>query len=386
MSGRRFSVRVADGPLPRTGAQKLAAGSGPSAGKTGDLMVDFVRSEEAEAATGAVVEFGRDGGALTLGEGGEVSAFGEVLSEKSVGVFVGTAFPGVVRSGEVEFGVEVSLERFVQVELRAVIRGDSSDRMRFVAQDVDSPVGGLLSADTRKLAEAQKAALTFDDRDGGGLAAAVEGVDLPVTEARSARDDGRALGDHFLAGEAAAAVVATVAFPAPLVRTAEAVPERSPFGLILPDVEVDGLMTHRAHAFEAESADNLRRTIAFAQHAFDRDEVLRRVAAITPGAAAAAVGLLDCEHRSVRPIVAGAVSFDLTADRGAIPLELPCDLRGSVTAGSHRCDGVSFFTAQLPVAHRHGLLHLLPESKEPNKAPEPTLVSVTPPANVPKSE
>jgi hypothetical protein len=45
---------------------------------------------------------------------------------------------------------------------------------------------------------------------------------------------------------------------------------------------------------------------------------------------------------------------------------------------SHRGDGVSFFSAQLVVCHPPTMAHLLPESKRPNQAPEPTTMAVTP--------
>ena len=109
MGSRRIAFGRAAGPLPRTGAEELAAGSGPAAGYVGDAVVDFGRSAEAEAAPRTVVELGGKRGAGALGERGEVEAFGEILSQKPIGVFIGTAFPGVVGSGEVNFGAEALL-------------------------------------------------------------------------------------------------------------------------------------------------------------------------------------------------------------------------------------------------------------------------------------
>src|SRR6266508_1811060 len=105
---RRFVEGAADGPLPRTGAEELAAGSGPSAGKRGDAMIDLVRSEKAVAAPGAMVERGCEGGALALGERGKRSALGQVLTEQAIGVLVGSAFPRVVGSSEVESGAKTA--------------------------------------------------------------------------------------------------------------------------------------------------------------------------------------------------------------------------------------------------------------------------------------
>src|SRR5688572_4775799 len=100
MGSRHIAFGLADGPLPRTGAEELAAGGGPAAGCVGDAVVNFGRSAEAEAASRAVVELGGKGGALALSESGEVGALAEVLSQEPIGVFVGATFPSVMRGGE----------------------------------------------------------------------------------------------------------------------------------------------------------------------------------------------------------------------------------------------------------------------------------------------
>ncbi len=67
-------LKAAGRPLPRTGAEELAGGSGRPAG-----VVDFMRGAEAEAFAGAVVELVGDGIAGFLGEVIEAGALGEVL-------------------------------------------------------------------------------------------------------------------------------------------------------------------------------------------------------------------------------------------------------------------------------------------------------------------
>jgi hypothetical protein len=52
---RRLLVGAADGPLPRTGAEELATGSGPAAVDHGDAVIHFVGCEEAVAAPRALV-------------------------------------------------------------------------------------------------------------------------------------------------------------------------------------------------------------------------------------------------------------------------------------------------------------------------------------------
>ena len=345
MGSRHIAFGTADGPLPRTGAEKLAAGSGPSARYVGDTVVDFGRRAEAEATARTGVELGSEGGALALSERGEIGALGEVLAKKAIGVFIGAAFPGVMRSGEVDRGVEASLECFVHMELGTVISSDGVDGMGFVAQDVGGALQGLLRPDARQFADAHEPALAFDDGDRGGRAAAVDGVDLPVAEPRARGDDGRSVGNHALTGQATAAVLASVAFPTSLMSTAEMAPEGAAVGFVLPDVEVDRFDAHYAGAFDLEATNDLLGAEVLPQHAFDRREVLGGVAFVPSRAAAAAVRLLHREHRAVAAVVHTAVALDLSTNGRGRPAERGRNLLDRTSLASHRCDGVSFLGA-----------------------------------------
>jgi hypothetical protein len=86
-------------------------------------VVDFVRGAEVVAFAGAVVELVGDGVAGFLGEVIEAGAFGEVLADEAVGVFVGAAFPSLVRVGEVDLGAESALERAVRAYLDGKLAG-----------------------------------------------------------------------------------------------------------------------------------------------------------------------------------------------------------------------------------------------------------------------
>src|SRR6266540_1543900 len=70
------------------------------------------------------VQFRSDPIAIVLGEVGHALAFGQILPDQAVGVFVGAAFPRMVRCGEVETRRRRSLEPGVVVEFGAVIDGD----------------------------------------------------------------------------------------------------------------------------------------------------------------------------------------------------------------------------------------------------------------------
>ena len=208
--GRRPFLRAADGPLPRTGAEELAAGSGPSAVEPG-AMIDFVGSKESVTTPRAVIELGGKNVALPLGERGQTGAFGQVLAQQAVGVLVRAALPGMVGQGEVDGRAQTPLQGLVHVELRSVVRGKRANAMSFMAQNGDRALQRLLGANPVDLADADQAALAFDDGDGGGLAAAVDRVDLPVPQAGAPVDHGGTLRDHALARQPATTVVAGVA-------------------------------------------------------------------------------------------------------------------------------------------------------------------------------
>ena len=62
-----------------------------------------------------------------LGEASQACSFGQVLSDETVGVFVGSPFPGVVRGGEEEASGGGGLEELVALELGTVVGSDGVD-------------------------------------------------------------------------------------------------------------------------------------------------------------------------------------------------------------------------------------------------------------------
>ena len=57
----------------------------------------LLRGFEAEPFAGPVVKLASDGVAALLRELGHAGAFGDVLTDQAVGVFIGAALPGVTR-------------------------------------------------------------------------------------------------------------------------------------------------------------------------------------------------------------------------------------------------------------------------------------------------
>ena len=91
----------------------------------------------------------------------------------------------------------------------------------------------------------------------------------------------------------AATVVASVTIALDLAGPSQMAPQRASARFVGPDMQVDRLVAHDAHSFHPQAADNLLGTEVLAEHALNRSEVRRSVAAIVPGAAAAKAAAKD---------------------------------------------------------------------------------------------
>ena len=91
---------------------------------------------EAESLPGSVIQRGGERVAIALGEAGHAAPLREVLAQQPVGVLVGPALPGLVRSGEVEAGAGGRLDRRIAMEFGPVVRGDGADPPPFAREEV----------------------------------------------------------------------------------------------------------------------------------------------------------------------------------------------------------------------------------------------------------
>jgi hypothetical protein len=70
-------------------------------------MKDLESRLEAEALAGPVVELANKAGEFRGCDLCQVAAFGQILAQEAVGVFVGAPLPGVVRMGEVDGQIQL---------------------------------------------------------------------------------------------------------------------------------------------------------------------------------------------------------------------------------------------------------------------------------------
>src|SRR3989454_1889571 len=86
--------------------------------------IAFLRSSIAEPLPWSAIQFGSDPIAIVLGEVSHALALRQVLAHEAIGVFVGAAFPRMVRRGEVETRRRRSLEAGGVVGFGFVFDGD----------------------------------------------------------------------------------------------------------------------------------------------------------------------------------------------------------------------------------------------------------------------
>ena len=373
-----YDLNVADRSLPRTGAEELAAGSDLSAGRKDGLVVDIVRGEEAVAFAGAVVEFSGDQLALRLGQTGEAGAFGEVLTDESVGVFVGAALPSVMWISEVDLGPEEPLDIFEAMELGAVIGGDAMHWVQLAEQQPDRTARGFLSGCARQFGDADETALTLHQRQDAGFALPMHGVSFPVAAPQSLRHNFRSDSDHGFTGEPAPTVLPAVTFAPLLASASQMPPQGSVPALVRPDVKIDRFVAHDRSSVPLKHPHDLFGADLLPQVLFHCRKVGLPVSAVTARAASPAVGHLDRERRSVRSVIGRRIALHLPRNRARMARQLRGDLPCRTPRLPQRRDLISFLRTQLMITHRLEVSHLLPESKRPNKAPEPTPVAVMP--------
>jgi hypothetical protein len=84
------------------------------------------------------VQFLRNSIALSLSKILHAGSFRDVLANQSVGIFVGTSLPGVMRICEVKASVCRGLDFRILMKLGAVIRGDRFERSGLTVQQLDA--------------------------------------------------------------------------------------------------------------------------------------------------------------------------------------------------------------------------------------------------------
>src|SRR5574337_857611 len=255
----------------------------------------------------------------------------------------------MVRVGEIEAHACLLFDAFVVMELGAVVGGDGLEAPSMFANQPHSAFGQFGLAAVSQFADQGVAGLAFDQGHDAILAAgAHHGVDFPVCGFAAILDARRPFADVPLAGEAAAAVVATIALAPLLAGAAQVLVQPSATPFVAPDVLVDGLVTDRKHVVAPQVAGNLLGAPQVWEQALDQAERVGPEAPIAPRSPAA--GVASGFTRPVGAIVA-TVAAKLARDAAGVSAQLARNPRGAVPLRSQGGEHIPLSRGDLAIRH-----------------------------------
>ncbi len=88
----------------------------------------FLRSLKAQTSSGSVVKFVCNRVALCLSKCRHRGAFGQILSDKAVGIFIGSTFPRVVWVSKIKSSIGGGFNKLILVKLSAIIGGNGGKK------------------------------------------------------------------------------------------------------------------------------------------------------------------------------------------------------------------------------------------------------------------
>ena len=308
-------------------------------------------SAEAVALTRPIVERAGDGIAVCLREALHRGALGQVLANQSVRVLVGSTFPGVVGSGEINRNAGDARDLVEPVELAAVVGGDGFEQVWVRLDELDEPGVERSDVASTQFADQHRAGGPFDEaQDAVVIAGTVHRIHLPVADLFAGLDDGGALGDVSFAGNVAALLVGVVALPA-FERLTQMAPELSAAVLVAPDVEVDRLVADLQHAGKLEPPADLFRAELVAQQPLDQSPFRRAEAAVSTGHPPSSIGVFLSLAGPIEAIVARAVAAEFAADRAPVTTHQSRDFSVRTTLLPKHPQRISLLRGDLVIWH-----------------------------------
>ena len=201
--------------------------------------------QESKSFSGTIVQFDHGRFNLLVGDGGKVSVLGEILPDKSVGIFVGAALPGCIGMREIEFSIQLFADGFVPGEFFAVVRSNGEHMIPVWFEQADNGLLDCCCSFAFNFPYQCETGLAFDHADDGLLVIlANDGVSFPVANAASCLDDSRALLDGLAIGNDAAPIRLAIPLLALFLAT-QMLPQFPAHFLVGVDPLVNRLVTDR---------------------------------------------------------------------------------------------------------------------------------------------
>ena len=122
------------------------------------------------------------------------SFFGQILPYKPVDVFIGSAFPGMVRRRKIAYDRGYALYFLIAMEFRSIIEGNGLYHLSMLAYCLDTCCSNLFGCPGRQLFDDDKAGLPFNKRNNAMPSIRTDyGIAFPMTNGRTIVNIRRAL-------------------------------------------------------------------------------------------------------------------------------------------------------------------------------------------------
>jgi len=339
-----------------------------------ELREDFVGGLEVEYFARSVVEGLLDCGELLAADLAEVHAFGQVLADQAVGVFIAAALPRAVGIAEEHVDLEPLGQRFVQRHLAALVVGQRfAQRFGHRLQAAGEALERGLGVAAGQIDQHDVAACTLDQgTHRRAVHSTFDEITLPVTGHRARGHLGRAQRDGGHVLEGVGSLGATAAGHAALVGLAQ---QRDQLSAKLStrhgvDGAVDGLVRDAQRAVgvgvgagfghAAQSAANLlRRPVR--REKIAHGTPARRVGIAAQLAARQACGASTLGTAALpsqrviyrRRRLSLLAPREFAADGGMVNVQAPGDRARTVALGGQCGDLLAFGHGQLRVLGAH---------------------------------
>ena len=153
-----------------------------------------------------------------------------------------------------------------------------------------------------------------------------DGVDFPMADGASSFGDGWPFSDMALTGQAAPAVVCTVALSPPLGGLSQVPVQVAASGFVGPDMLIDGLVADQHDAVKAQMPSDLFRAPARFQIAVNNREMGIIELSIASGNRAAMAAPAICPEGPIVAVRWAGVTSEFAGDRAGRSTELSGDV------------------------------------------------------------
>src|SRR5919108_2876056 len=184
-------------------------------------MIEHIKGcFEAQGFTGSEIQARHSKIHFLVGDLLEVTLLRKVLSEQTIGVFIGTTFPGSIGMSEVVFELEQLSDLFMIGKLLAMIGGQGMNLVPDRKQESMNLILNRLGTSLRDFTQQSEARFSFSQcHQGLFVVFAKHRIHFPVAQAFPMVDNGRTLFNTAAIEQFAPPIVGSVAFPSLLLAT-----------------------------------------------------------------------------------------------------------------------------------------------------------------------